>query len=50
MRARRPGLRRQRTVPLRQHRRPDDHPEQLFEVLDDAESWPQWATAITEVK
>jgi hypothetical protein len=24
-------------------------PEQLFEVLDDAESWPQWATAITKV-
>jgi hypothetical protein len=25
-------------------------PEQLFEVLDDAESWPQWATAITKAK
>lgn len=25
------------------------NPEQLFEVLDDAESWPQWATAITKV-
>jgi carbon monoxide dehydrogenase subunit G len=24
-------------------------PEQAFEVLDDAESWPQWATAITKV-
>jgi carbon monoxide dehydrogenase subunit G len=24
-------------------------PEQLWEVLDDAESWPQWATAITKV-
>jgi hypothetical protein len=24
-------------------------PEQLFEVLDDAESWPHWATAITKV-
>jgi Polyketide cyclase / dehydrase and lipid transport len=24
-------------------------PEQLFEVLDDAESWPQWATVITKV-
>jgi hypothetical protein len=24
-------------------------PEHLFEVLDDAESWPQWATAITKV-
>jgi carbon monoxide dehydrogenase subunit G len=24
-------------------------PEQVFEVLDDAESWPHWATAITEV-
>jgi len=24
-------------------------PVQLFEVLDDAESWPQWATAITKV-
>ncbi len=24
-------------------------PEQLFEVLADAESWPQWATAITKV-
>jgi carbon monoxide dehydrogenase subunit G len=24
-------------------------PERLFEVLDDAESWPQWATAITKV-
>jgi carbon monoxide dehydrogenase subunit G len=24
-------------------------PEQLFEVLDDAESWPRWATAITKV-
>jgi hypothetical protein len=24
-------------------------PEQVFEVLDDAESWPQWATAITKV-
>lgn len=24
-------------------------PEQLFEVLADAESWPQWATAITQV-
>jgi hypothetical protein len=24
-------------------------PEQLFEVLADAESWPQWATAITRV-
>ena len=23
--------------------------KQLFEVLDDAESWPQWATAITKV-
>jgi hypothetical protein len=21
----------------------------VFEVLDDAESWPQWATAITKV-
>jgi carbon monoxide dehydrogenase subunit G len=24
-------------------------PEQVFEVLDDAESWPQWATVITKV-
>ena len=24
-------------------------PEQLFEVLDDAESWPHWATVITKV-
>lgn len=24
-------------------------PEQLFEVLGDAESWPQWATVITKV-
>jgi len=24
-------------------------PEQVFEVLSDAESWPQWATAITKV-
>jgi carbon monoxide dehydrogenase subunit G len=24
-------------------------PQQVFEVLDDAESWPQWATAITKV-
>lgn len=24
-------------------------PEQLFEVLSDAESWPHWATVITEV-
>jgi carbon monoxide dehydrogenase subunit G len=24
-------------------------PEQLFEVLDDADSWPHWATAITNV-
>jgi carbon monoxide dehydrogenase subunit G len=24
-------------------------PEQVFEVLADAESWPQWATVITEV-
>jgi carbon monoxide dehydrogenase subunit G len=24
-------------------------PEQLFEVLGDASSWPQWATAITKV-
>lgn len=24
-------------------------PEQLWEVLDDAESWPHWATAITKV-
>jgi hypothetical protein len=24
-------------------------PEQLFEVLDDAESWPRWATVITKV-
>ncbi|KUI40556.1 polyketide cyclase [Mycobacterium sp. GA-1199] len=24
-------------------------PEQLFEVLTDAESWPHWATVITEV-
>jgi carbon monoxide dehydrogenase subunit G len=24
-------------------------PEQVFQVLDDAESWPQWATAITKV-
>ncbi|KUH66776.1 polyketide cyclase [Mycolicibacterium novocastrense] len=24
-------------------------PEQLFEVLADAESWPRWATVITEV-
>ncbi|BDX32729.1 polyketide cyclase [Mycobacterium antarcticum] len=24
-------------------------PEQLFEVLGDAESWPQWATVITNV-
>jgi carbon monoxide dehydrogenase subunit G len=24
-------------------------PEQVFEVLDDAESWPQWATVITNV-
>ena len=24
-------------------------PEQLFEVLADAESWPHWATAITKV-
>jgi carbon monoxide dehydrogenase subunit G len=24
-------------------------PEQAFEVLDDAESWPHWATAITKV-
>ncbi len=24
-------------------------PEQVFEVLDDAESWPHWATAITKV-
>jgi carbon monoxide dehydrogenase subunit G len=24
-------------------------PEQVFEILDDAESWPQWATAITKV-
>lgn len=24
-------------------------PEQVFEVLSDAESWPQWATVITKV-
>jgi hypothetical protein len=24
-------------------------PEQLWEVLDDAESWPYWATVITKV-
>jgi hypothetical protein len=24
-------------------------PEQLFEVLGDAESWPHWATVITKV-
>jgi carbon monoxide dehydrogenase subunit G len=24
-------------------------PEQVWEVLDDAESWPHWATAITKV-
>ncbi|WP_396905984.1 SRPBCC family protein [Mycolicibacterium phlei] len=24
-------------------------PEQLFEVFEDAESWPQWASVITEV-
>jgi carbon monoxide dehydrogenase subunit G len=24
-------------------------PEQVFEILDDAEAWPQWATAITKV-
>jgi carbon monoxide dehydrogenase subunit G len=24
-------------------------PEQVFELLDDAESWPHWATAITKV-
>ncbi len=24
-------------------------PEQLFEVLGDAESWPRWASVITEV-
>ena len=24
-------------------------PEQVWEVLDDAESWPDWATAITKV-
>ena len=24
-------------------------PEQVFEILDDAESWPLWATAITKV-
>jgi uncharacterized protein YndB with AHSA1/START domain len=24
-------------------------PEQVFEVLDDAQSWPQWATVITKV-
>lgn len=24
-------------------------PQQLFEVLEDASSWPQWATAITKV-
>jgi carbon monoxide dehydrogenase subunit G len=24
-------------------------PEQVFDILDDAESWPQWATAITKV-
>jgi hypothetical protein len=24
-------------------------PEQLFEVLADAESWPRWATVITKV-
>jgi carbon monoxide dehydrogenase subunit G len=24
-------------------------PEQVFEVLDDADSWPQWATVITKV-
>ena len=24
-------------------------PEQVFEVLDDAESWPHWATVITKV-
>ncbi|GAC1396736.1 MAG: SRPBCC family protein [Mycobacterium sp.] len=24
-------------------------PEPVFEVLDDAESWPHWATAITKV-
>lgn len=24
-------------------------PEQLFEVLSDADSWPQWATVITKV-
>jgi hypothetical protein len=24
-------------------------PEQVFEVLDDVESWPQWATVITKV-
>src|SRR5262245_57382267 len=24
-------------------------PEQLWEVLDDAESWPHWATVITKV-
>jgi polyketide cyclase/dehydrase/lipid transport protein len=25
------------------------NPEQLFEVLSDAESWPRWATVITKV-
>ena len=24
-------------------------PEQVWEVLDDAESWPHWATVITKV-
>lgn len=24
-------------------------PQQLFEVLEDAESWPHWATVITRV-
>lgn len=24
-------------------------PEQVFEVLEDAESWPQWAKVITKV-
>ena len=49
VRTRRPRLHRQRPVPIRQHRRPHDHPEQLFEVLGDAESWPHWATVITNV-
>ena len=38
-----------RPVPIRQHRRPRDHPRAALRGAGDAESWPHWATVITNV-